>query len=155
MPEIDINGLDGLQKAFMSMVNDFPEEKRKLMEQVGDTLVNHIKPLTPVNVHPPPNYKHTPGQLRESVRKKIRGNYAVVKSGERYAHLVEAGHVIANRKAQSSKVHKKGKNKGDFKLVAQPLGFVKGVWMFKRGTEAAMPKIKRLVDDFVKRVTDK
>lgn len=150
---IDLKGLDELQEAFQQMYDSFPNEKLQLMNDVGDTLVEHIKPLTPINYDPPDDYEHTPGRLRESIRKKIKENYAVVKSGERYAHLIEAGHVIANRKVESAKTYKKGSKKGQYKMRADVKGFVKGYWMFKKGTAMATFQINRLVDEFAKKVT--
>ncbi|HEX2927940.1 MAG TPA: HK97 gp10 family phage protein [Ruminiclostridium sp.] len=141
---IDLNGLDGMLGDFQKMLVRFPEEKQSLMEEAGDILESNIRNETPENIDPPEGYDHAPGKLRRSIQKKVGSGYAVVKSTEKYAHLVETGHVMRG--------HKPGRKVLNVKKGGV---FVKGKWMFKRGTKFSEQELHESVNRFVRRVTSK
>lgn len=134
-----MSDLADLDEMLGKILDEFPEERRKLVERSGDKLYKEVLRNIDKRVD-----KKT-GKLREACEKHIGsgGGYAAVRNNHRkapHAHLVEDGH--SKRKGAERKRNKHG-GMSNIKGTGKNMGWVDGKFMYRDA-------INRLADELAK-----
>lgn len=122
-----MDDLEELEKMFGKVLEEFPEERRKLVENSGEKL--HKRVLR--NIDSETEAKS--GNLREACEEHIgsEGGYAAIRNNYRkapHAHLVENGHRLM--KGAEKKEGRYGKLV-NIKGSGEEIGWVQGKFMYR------------------------
>lgn len=115
------NDLEELEKMFGKVLDSFPQERRKLVENSGDKL--HERVLRNIDR----DVKPKTGKLRAACEKHIGsgGGYAAIRNNHKkapHAHLIEEGHnLYRGKKGKGGKVIKEVKGKFMYRNAANAL----------------------------------
>lgn len=151
--EISLYDLD---KAFAKMLEDFPKERRELVESAGEKMYQGVMRNIEADTD------ESTGNLKKGVEKKVGsgGGYAAVRPNHDTAphtHLVENGHaVVARGKSRNKKNLKKTK-----KRVASVRGkgfgegsttWVNGKFMYRNALTKLKGELKRDSEEMAERL---
>lgn len=122
-----MDDLEELEKMFGKILEEFPEERRKLVETAGEKLYRRVLR----NIDSETEAKS--GNLREACEKHIgsKGGYAAVRNNYQkapHAHLVENGHRLM--KGAEKKEDRYGKLV-NIKGSGEEIGWVQGKFMYR------------------------
>ncbi len=122
-----MGSLEELDKAFASLLEQFPEKRRDLVETAGEKM--HQKVLRNIDSE---TEEHT-GRLRAACQKHIgsKGGYAPVRNNNKkapHAYLVENGHRLM--KGAKTKKGKRGQSV-NIKGSGRVIGWVNGKHMYR------------------------
>lgn len=80
--EIDVNGLEGIQRAIQSLGRGGPKLRKHVLHKAGDYLANELRKNVPVD----------DGTYRDGIQVTEKGKQVIVHTGTvPHAHLVEDG----------------------------------------------------------------
>lgn len=143
--------LNYLIDAFDDILEEFSEERRKLVENAGEKM--HRQVLRNIDT----DTKEKTGHLRKACEKEIGsgGGYAAVRNNSRvapHAHLVENGHRLI--KGAKKKINKYG-NESNIKGSGKVIGWVNGKHMYRNAmneledelTQDAEQMLEKIVGD--------
>lgn len=145
-----MDDLQELEKLFGKLLQAFPEERRRLVEQSGEKL--HQQVLRNIDR----DLKQGTGRLRAACEKQIGsgGGYAAIRNNYQkapHAHLVENGHRLM--KGAKKKKDKNG-NDINIKGSGQEIGWVQGRFMYHNAANALADELERDAERLLERTLE-